>query len=210
MPPARFPSPHELRIRVRRRRHESSHRPRPRPCREPVFQIEDYARKESSLSRPQQKSQQVKAPRAANQHHRRRNHSPDHHQQRNPPPRPHALQRQIARDLKKEVPRKKHSCAKPIDGVGERQLLPHLQRRKPDINPVQIGNDVEQKQKRHEPPSEPAHHHRLNLVLRLPLVPPSILCGNGFPPCSSVTPLCPLWLRFFQPKPSKNFRHDPS
>ncbi len=49
-----------------------------------------------------------------------------------------------------------NSRAETEDGVGKMQLRGHLQTREADVDAVDIGDDVEQEKKRHQPPRNAA------------------------------------------------------
>src|SRR4029077_13810012 len=70
---------------------------------------------------------------------------------------PPALEHQVARHLEEEIAREKYSRSEAIDGIRESELLLHLQRRKPEVDAVQVRRDIKEKQKRHEPPGERSH-----------------------------------------------------
>ena len=122
--------------------------------REPVSQIEDNAGKKTALRHSQQETQRVKAANRMHQRHGGGDQSPRHHQNSQPPPRPHPLQYQIARHLEEEISHEEYPHAQPVSSIVESKLLLHLQRSEPDIDPVEIAHDVQQKQEWHDPPRQ--------------------------------------------------------
>ncbi len=63
-----------------------------------------------------------------------------------------ASQREIARHLEKEISSEENSGTQAIDFVAESQLSFHLEGGKSDIDAIQVGDDVEKKQERQQPP----------------------------------------------------------
>ena len=124
--------------------HEQGDGARPRRGRKPAPQIKDHAGKKSGFGRTQQKTQEVKAPRAGDKYHRSRNDAPDHHDHRDPLARAHLGQSQVAGHLKKEISGKEDSCAQAIDFIAEAQLPFHLQGGKTHVDAIQVGDDIKQ------------------------------------------------------------------
>ena len=143
--------------RQRGRRHEPRDRSRSCCRREPSFQIQNDARKKSCLRRPKQKAQHVETAWRVSQRHARRDHPPRNHQQRNPPLRTKTLKRKITRNLEQEISSEEHARAETVDCVVKMQFLLHLKRSKTHIDTIQIGDDIEEKKKRHQPPGQLAN-----------------------------------------------------
>ena len=55
------------------------------------------------------------------------------------------LQNQVARDLQKEIAEEEYPSRPAVNRITETKLLLHLQRRKANVDPVHVGDDVEQK-----------------------------------------------------------------
>ena len=137
-----------------RSRHEQSDGAGPRRGWKPAPQVKDHAGKKSGFGGAQQKAQQVKAARAGDKNHRRRNNSPDHHDHGDPLARANPGQRQIAGHLKKEISGKEDTGAQAIDFIAEAQLPLHLQGGKSDIDSIQVGDDIKQKQEGQQAPGK--------------------------------------------------------
>ncbi len=65
-----------------------------------------------------------------------------------------AGQREIAGHLEKEVSGEEDSRAQTVDFVAESQLPFHLQGGKSDVDSIQVGDDVKNKQKGQQPPGK--------------------------------------------------------
>ena len=63
-----------------------------------------------------------------------------------------------ARKLKKEVAGEEHSLGAPDDAVAQAKLPAHLQHGEAHVDAVEVGNNVEQEEKRHQPPHESGNH----------------------------------------------------
>ena len=137
-----------------RGRHEQRDGAGPRRGWKPAPQIKDHAGKKSGFGGAQQKAQKVKAARAGDKNHRRRNNSPDHHDYSDPLARANPSQRQVAGHLKKEISRKEDARAQTIDFIAEAQLPLHLKGGKTDIDSIQVGDDIKQKQEGQQPPGK--------------------------------------------------------
>ena len=78
--------------------------------------------------------------------------APHHHDHGNPLPCAKAGQRQIARHLEKEISREKDSGPQAIDFIAESQLPFHLEGGEPDIDSIQISDDIKKKKEGQQPP----------------------------------------------------------
>ena len=65
-----------------------------------------------------------------------------------------ALQQQVARDLAQAVAEEEDAGADAVGGIAQADIGGHLQLGEADIDAIEKGNDVEQKQKRHQPPGD--------------------------------------------------------
>ena len=139
----------------KRRGHEGGDRPRPLARRKPARQIVDEPRKESRLGQTQEKPERVKAGGAADEHRRRRHQPPRNHDARNPPARADAGEDDIARNLEGHVAQEEDACTEPVGPRRKSERLIHLQRCEPDVDPIQVGDDIQKKEERNEPSLNP-------------------------------------------------------
>src|SRR3546814_9853717 len=80
-----------------------------------------------------------------------------------PDSRPDALEDQIARDLEDAIAEEEERRPQPIGGFAKPKVPDHLELRIGDILPVDIGDEVEQAEERHQPPCY-APHDRTSVV----------------------------------------------
>src|SRR5262249_2849732 len=122
------------------------------PCalglRIPMAQVINHTREETRLRSAEQKSQHIESRRTPNKHHSHRNGAPGNHDSRDPAPGTHSMQNQIAWHFEKAVTEKKHAGTQPKRSRTESEIGIHLQRRKPDVHPIEPRHDVEDEQKR--------------------------------------------------------------
>ena len=150
--------------RQRRCGHEQGHRARPLGSREPLRQVEEKTGEESGLGRPEDEPQRVEAPRAADEHHRRRRDPPRDHDARDPEPDADAHQQQIAGDLEDRVGNEKQPGAEAVHSGAEAEIAVHRQRREADVDPIEIGDDVEREHERQQPPARLAERRAADVV----------------------------------------------
>ena len=112
----------------------------------------------------QQETQRVETVGSSNHDHRRRDHAPEHHEQGNPTARADSLQGEVARHLEEEIAGEEHSGAESVNGVGEGELLAHLERGESDVDAIEIRDDVEQEEERDQSPRQLAHDYCVDLV----------------------------------------------
>src|SRR5437667_12399616 len=74
--------------------------------------------------------------------------SPGNQNACNPDPAAELVQEQVAGNFKKEIAQKEDPGDQTELLAGDRQLLVHRQRRKPNVDPVEKADDVQQKKKR--------------------------------------------------------------
>ena len=132
--------------------HEERHHARAVDPRVPEGEIENDAGEEPGFGDAEQEAQHVERRLAAREHHRRRDESPEHHDARDPHARTDALQQQVARHFEEEVADEEHARADPVGGVRQAEVGLHLQPREPDVDAIQVGEDVAQEQERQQPP----------------------------------------------------------
>ena len=112
---------------------------------EPIAEIENDSREKPGLGQSETKAQDVEASWGSDKDQRGRNDPPGHHEDDNPSSRAETFKDQVAGYLEDKVAQEKHACSASVHHIIEAKLLLHLQGSEPDIHPVQIGNDVEQK-----------------------------------------------------------------
>jgi hypothetical protein len=61
------------------------------------------------------------------------------------------VQQEIAWDLEQGVAEKENAAEQSVLLAGNRQLLVHRQRSEPNVDPIEIGSDIEKKHKRENP-----------------------------------------------------------
>src|SRR5262249_54305171 len=113
-------------------------------------EVEEDAGKESRLSEAEEKSKQIEHPGAAHEHRQRRDDPPRNHDAGDPDSRAQTRQREVARDLEHHVAQEKDSGAETIGRRGEMQDAVHLQRREAHVDAIEVGEDVQEKQKRNQ------------------------------------------------------------
>jgi hypothetical protein len=87
--------------------------------------------------------------------HRRHRHEPPHdHDPRDPQPRAHALEQQVARNLEDAVAEEEQSGADPVRGVAQMQVALQRVRGEPDVDAVDVGDDVADEGEGDEPPRD--------------------------------------------------------
>jgi hypothetical protein len=116
----------------------------------PVTEVDDYSGKESGLSRAEQKSQPVKLSLRLYEAHKYGDDAPGNHDAGNPAPRTPFFDDNAAWNLQQEISDEEDAGAKTDHLVVELKVGPHLQSGKANIHSIEIGNDVEQKQVRHQ------------------------------------------------------------
>ncbi len=119
--------------------------------REPVGQVEHDGREEAGLGHAEQEAHHVELQRRVHEHHARRQEAPGHHDPRDPAARADPQQQQVARHLEQQVADEEHARAEAVDGLVETEIAEHLQLGEGDVDAVEIGGEVAEKQERHEP-----------------------------------------------------------
>ena len=132
--------------------------------RKPVRQIENDAREETCFRSAKKKSRGVKRRRAPHEHRRRRDQAPGDHDPGDPDARADARQDDVARDLEGDVAEKEDAGAEAERAAGKSQRGVHLERREPDVDAIEIRDDVEQEKKRDQPPADLVEGRSANLI----------------------------------------------
>ena len=92
--------------------------------REPIGEIEDHAGEEARFDKSEQKTQDEKADRPANEGKRARNQAPGHHYAGNPAPGADPIEDQIARHLQDEIALEERPAPSPkIEALSPRSLF---------------------------------------------------------------------------------------
>src|ERR1041385_3783871 len=132
---------------------------RQKPCKracpgargKPVFQVKNDPRKKPGLTCTKEETQFVKSGGSLDKDHAAGNHAPQDHDDGHPATRADSLQREVAGHLEKEVAGKEDSECNAKDAFAEPKLRLHLQFGKAYIDPVEIIDDIEEKEKRQQP-----------------------------------------------------------
>ena len=80
--------------------------------------------------------------------------APADHQGGDPAAGADALQRQVCGNLKQKIAEEENSRAEAVDRVAETELRLHLQGGEADVDAVEIGDNVEEKEKRKQAPAK--------------------------------------------------------
>ena len=134
-----------------------------------VGQVENDPREEASLGHAEQKAHPVERPFAFDPHHRRGKNPPGNHDPCDPGPRAEFLQQEVAGDLEQKIADEEYARAGAESHIAQREVLEHLEFRKPHIHPVEVGEDVAEEEKGKQPPVDlgvglgfearnPSHH----------------------------------------------------
>ena len=140
--------------RDRDREHEAGHDAGALGRREPGRQVVDDPGEEACLRHAEKDPGAVVAPRTGDEGREHRHEPPGHHDPGDPGPGSEAPQEKIARHLEEEIADVEEAIAEIDDRIGEREVSGHLQPREADVRAVDDIEDIEQRQKRHEPPSD--------------------------------------------------------
>src|ERR1700694_460148 len=114
--------------------------------RKPVGQIQNHSREEPGFRAAEQKADGVKLPWSSNQGRQCRDDSPRDQHAADPDPRTYFVQNNVAWNFKQKISQEEDAGAESIDAVTELQVAHHLQLCKADVHPVDIRDDVEEKQ----------------------------------------------------------------
>src|SRR5215469_11381160 len=115
----------------------------------------DHAGEETGFGHAQQEAHGVETSWAADEDHQAGDHAPSDHQGGNPAADTKLLKYQIARNLKEEIANEEDARGSADHALAQSQLSAHLQDREAHVDAVEIGDDIEEEQERHEPPHEP-------------------------------------------------------
>ena len=142
-------------------RHQEAHGAAALAGWEPVGEVEDHAGEEAGLGHAQQEAHGVEAQRAGHEQRAGRDDPPRDHDARDPLARPEAVQREVAGDLEEEAGDEEDAGAEPVDGAREAEVGLEPVLSEGDVDPIQVGDDVEAQQDRHEADGHLAHRPRL-------------------------------------------------
>ncbi len=99
----------------------------------------------TGLGQPEQKPRNVQLRNGTHKACQHRYDSPANENPSDPDSRSNLMQHQIARDLKQKIAEKENTNQQSKLLAGDGQLLVHRQRGKPNIDPVEIGDDIQEK-----------------------------------------------------------------
>ena len=116
--------------------------------------INQYSRDKTRLADSQQEAQPIELPGALNQTRHGCDDPPGNHDAADPFARAPQLRKDCAGNFKQKVTDKKNPTAEPEYSSSQAQFLTHLQGSKADIDSIEVRNDIENKNKRHEPPCD--------------------------------------------------------
>src|ERR1043166_21947 len=133
-------------------RHKERHRLGPVAINEPVREINDHAGKEPRLRRAEEKTPAVKLQRAPDKTGQSCQRTPCNQRERQQTLRAPAFHQKRPGNLQPEITNKEDSTRGAKDRVSQTQVAFHPQRGVGDIRPIQIVRDVEDKEKRQQPP----------------------------------------------------------
>ena len=105
--------------------------------RQPVGQVQDCAGEKSGLRRTEDEAHRVERVRPDHERHAGRDQPPADHDPGDPAPGADLLQRQVARHFDQEVGDEEQAGTEAEHGGRQSEILVHLQRRKPDVDPVE-------------------------------------------------------------------------
>src|SRR6202012_5906069 len=99
----------------------------------------------------QENAGDIKLRRRCNESHRHRDQAPQAHDPHDGLARTDLLQEQIARHFKQDIADIEQADAKAVTRIGEAQVIPELQLGEADVDPVDIVQDVANKNERDDP-----------------------------------------------------------
>ena len=138
--------------------HEEGGHARAMAGRKPVAQVEDDPREKARLGSPEQEAQNIQADRPLHECRRARDDPPGEHDPGNPHPRPDPVQDEVRRDLEQKVADEEYPGGEPECRRGKPEILVHGQGGESDVDPVQVGDEIEQHDERHDPARQLANH----------------------------------------------------
>src|SRR5262249_342933 len=140
--------------RDRRRRHEQRARARPLRLRKPVREEEDDAGEETGFGDAEQYARAHERPRVVREDRGHRDQSPGNHDASDPATRAHAFEDEIARDLEDAVAQKEQTGRKAVRGSAQVEIALQVVGHEPDVDAIEIGDDVANKRERDEAPAD--------------------------------------------------------
>ncbi|MDR8919591.1 hypothetical protein FEP54_04522 [Burkholderia multivorans] len=126
---------------------EHAHAPR---FRKPARQIEQHAGKESGFGRPGQHAKHVEARRPLDERTGGGQQPPADHDARQPAPRTEPIEREIARHLERAIADEEQAGRHAELAAGQAEIAIHRQRREADVGPIDVVEEIADRQQRDE------------------------------------------------------------
>ena len=128
------------------------------PVRIPVGEVKHDAGEKSGLRRAEEEAHHVKRRGAVDEHEAHRDDAPDDHDPRDPDARADAMQDEVARHFEDEIADEKEARAEAVNAVEngriDAQHFLQMQLGEADIDAVDVGDDVTEKEQRQEAPGD--------------------------------------------------------
>ena len=137
----------------RNREHEARQSASPLAGRHPLAQVEHDAREKTGFRHSQQQAQSVELVCGLHQGHQGSHHTPAQQDAADPTAGSNPLKDQVAGNLKQHVTEEENSCGDAIACGAEAEILAHPCCREGDVDPIEVGNQIEQEQKRQQMPA---------------------------------------------------------
>ena len=134
--------------------HEQRDGLRPVPLPEPSGQVVEDAREKARLRRAEEEAKDIETLHARDEHHGHGDDPPEHHDARDPHAGPDARQDHVARDFEEEVADEEDPRPEAEDVRFEIQVVGHAKLRHTHIDPIDVGDRIEQEQVRKEAPGD--------------------------------------------------------
>ncbi|MNZ51775.1 hypothetical protein D3C78_696020 [compost metagenome] len=151
----------------RDRRHEQGHDPAAARGREPAREVQHDAGEEARFSRAGEQAQHVELHRRGDEQQARRQGAPDDHHQRDPASRTEAIERQVAGQAAQHIANEEDTGTEAVDGFAELQCIEHLQLGEANVDPVQVVEQVADKDEGDQPQGDAPIQRIAGVVLAL-------------------------------------------
>jgi hypothetical protein len=149
--------------RCRDRQHQRGIDPGAIGARKPVGQIQQHAREQPGLGSAQKEARQEKAALSGYQGHATRGDPPGDSDAADPAAGADSLQDEIAGHFARNVAEEERGHAQGVSVGRETEILVHGQRGKPEVDPVDEAQQVEQEDQRQQPPGDSSYRHALDV-----------------------------------------------
>ena len=137
--------------------HEERHGAGALAGREPLGQVVDDAGEEARLGGAEQEAEHVEGRGVLHEGHRRRHQPPGQHDPGNPHAGADAGQHQVAGHFEQRVGHEEDARAQAVDRGAEAEVAVHVEGGEADVDPVEVGDDVEQEEEGDQAPADPGH-----------------------------------------------------